>query len=62
MLSQDCDNLCYGVHSEQCATKQLFTIATGKDSSASVARASGVLAAAFALMCALVGGLGFQGD
>jgi len=32
MLSQDCDNLCYGVHTEQCATPELFSIATGKDS------------------------------
>uniref|UniRef100_A0A6T8PDX0 FZ domain-containing protein n=2 Tax=Hemiselmis andersenii TaxID=464988 RepID=A0A6T8PDX0_HEMAN len=34
MLSQDCDNLCYGVHTEKCATPALFTIATGKDSAA----------------------------
>ena len=26
MLSQDCDNLCYGVHSETCATKVLMNI------------------------------------
>mmetsp|Transcript_6719 Transcript_6719/g.15679 ORF Transcript_6719/g.15679 Transcript_6719/m.15679 type:complete len:352 (-) Transcript_6719:93-1148(-) len=35
MLSQDCANLCYGVHSEQCATKSLYQIATGKESAAS---------------------------
>lgn len=26
MLSQDCDNLCYGVHSETCATKVLMSV------------------------------------
>jgi len=35
MLSQDCDNLCYGVHTEQCATPELLNVATGKDSGAS---------------------------
>ena len=32
---QDCDNLCYGVHTEQCATPELLNVATGKDSGAS---------------------------
>jgi hypothetical protein len=27
---QECDALCYGVHSERCATKALFSIATGR--------------------------------
>mmetsp|Transcript_41555 Transcript_41555/g.98517 ORF Transcript_41555/g.98517 Transcript_41555/m.98517 type:complete len:306 (-) Transcript_41555:141-1058(-) len=41
MLSQDCENLCYGVHSEQCATKDLFQIATGKDAGAPRAAGGG---------------------
>jgi len=32
MLSQDCNNLCDGVHSDQCANHQLYQIATGKES------------------------------
>mmetsp|Transcript_3562 Transcript_3562/g.7868 ORF Transcript_3562/g.7868 Transcript_3562/m.7868 type:complete len:333 (-) Transcript_3562:137-1135(-) len=33
MLSQDCEQLCYGVHTETCANKQLYQIATGGDRS-----------------------------
>jgi len=50
MLSQDCENLCYGVHSEQCATKSLYQIATGKDSGAMSRHAS---ALSLLLMAAL---------
>mmetsp|Transcript_14528 Transcript_14528/g.29037 ORF Transcript_14528/g.29037 Transcript_14528/m.29037 type:complete len:354 (+) Transcript_14528:247-1308(+) len=44
MLSQDCDNLCYGVHSEQCATKSLYQIATGKDSAGPAVRPGAIWA------------------
>lgn len=57
MLSQDCDNLCYGVHSEKCATKELFGIATGHDSSSSTTRHCTVLTMALALLCLIIGGL-----
>jgi hypothetical protein len=54
MLSQDCENLCYGVHSEQCANKELYQIATGKDAgSPRSAGGSGWLGAALAATLAL---------
>uniref|UniRef100_A0A7S0F2S3 FZ domain-containing protein n=1 Tax=Hanusia phi TaxID=3032 RepID=A0A7S0F2S3_9CRYP len=34
MLSQECEDLCFGVHSEKCASKQLYQIATGKSGAA----------------------------
>jgi len=36
MLSQECDDLCFGVHSEKCASKQLYQIATGKSGAAEI--------------------------
>lgn len=56
MLSQDCDNLCYGVHTEQCATPELFTIATGKDSGSSVGPLPSMLFALASAAAAVVTG------
>mgnify|MGYP006876810378 FL=1 len=35
MGRQNCNQLCYGVHTESCANKQLYQIATGGDRSPS---------------------------
>jgi len=37
MLSQECSELCMGVHTETCATKALYQMATGKSSADSLA-------------------------
>lgn len=56
MLTQDCDNLCYGVHSETCATKALYSIATGKNSAAPPRVCSSSLPLFWSLVLALVSG------
>ena len=49
MLSQECSELCMGVHTETCASKALYQMATGK-SSASALCSSWLLASFLALV------------
>jgi len=53
MLSQECSELCMGVHTETCATKALYQMATGKSGATSTA--ASVLASLLAAMVALAG-------